>query len=53
MRAITLIYVLRDGRRGTLPCIARCTADAIGLALDHFGDQLACCSARPGHRGGA
>lgn len=46
MRAITVAYTLRNGIKGTMPCLARCTADAITMALDAFGTTLRTCSAR-------
>jgi hypothetical protein len=46
LRLITVQYTLRNGARGTLPCIAHHTADAICMALDTYGEQLRTCSAR-------
>lgn len=46
MRAFTVVYTLRNGATGTLPCLARCTTDAILMALDTFGATLRTCSAR-------
>lgn len=48
LRLITVRYTLRNGARGTLPCLAQRTADAICMAIDTYGQQLRTCSARAG-----
>lgn len=45
-RTVALRYVLRDGTRGTLHCLAASTADAVLLALATWGAALRTCSAR-------
>lgn len=46
MRAITLLYTLRNGHRGTLTCVASSTTGAILIALAIFGAQMRTCSAK-------
>ncbi len=46
MRAVTVRYTLRDGRRGVLHFIAPSTTDAVLRALDLFGLSLRTVSVR-------
>lgn len=41
-------YTLRNGVQGVLTLIAGSSCAAILIAIDTFGEQLRCCSARPG-----
>jgi hypothetical protein len=47
MRLFLAQYRLRNGSRGTLHLICAASFDAIDIALDTFGDQLARISVRP------
>jgi len=47
MRAYLASYVLRNGQRGELTLIAASSCAAIVQAIDHFGELLRTCSARP------
>ena len=45
-RRVQLRYVLRNGRHGTLACLATSTSAAVLQALDLFGADLRMCAAR-------
>lgn len=47
MRLFLAQYRLRNGSRGTLHLICRASFDALDIALETFGDQLARVSVRP------
>lgn len=47
MRLFLAQYRLRNGSGGTLHLICRASFDAVDIALETFGDQLARLSVRP------
>lgn len=47
VRAFVAHYVLRNGVRGELHCLATSSCGAVLCALDAFGDRLRACSVRP------
>jgi hypothetical protein len=48
MRAVTITYTLRSGQRGRFQGLFASTSAGVLWALDHFGQQLRCCTARTG-----
>jgi hypothetical protein len=47
MRIYIARFRLRNGTAGTLDVLARHSCDALIALIDHFGDELRSCSARP------
>jgi hypothetical protein len=48
LSAYTCRYTLRNGARGVLTILASSSCAALISAMDHLGDALRTCSARPG-----